>query len=174
MFTAVLSSARKRDLKSECFMIARFMALQWTSPRARETRDDPIGERKETLMSRKQGRRERPQESRAWQVFGKFMLKWDSEEEPISVQECFYELFDYFREHQDEMKMISDGSRYWFRFIGDGQYCISISQDDDGTSSFGVAGGPTVGMYDDDMSSVIFVQPKNGETDATGKEACYE
>ena len=152
MFTAVLSSARKRDLKSECFMIARFMALIWTSPWARETRDDPIGERKETLMSRRARRRERPQ-SKAKAVKDCFKEKWYRE--GTSVEDSLAELMDYFSAHKSEMKIILtvEGS-CCFRFIGDEKYFFFFIPTEEG-AVIGTAVGPRAASYDNDEADII-------------------
>lgn len=112
-------------------------------------------QRKEIAMSERWGRRDRPQKmDRGQMLLTAFMVKWQEEEED-SVQAKFCDLFDYFREHQSEMKMITDGENYWFRFVGDGGCCIAIETDDDGEDFIGTVHGPDMDRYDNEASTVI-------------------
>lgn len=103
-------------------------------------------------MSKRGRRRERPQ-SRAEMVMDRFNAKWDRE--GTDAEDCFEELCDYFVNHIAEMKaIISVDGGFYFRFIGDGDYCISVVPDDEG-ATIGTGCGPNTSIYDDSFAPII-------------------
>ena len=103
-------------------------------------------------MSKNEGRRERPQ-SKAQRVMDYFDAKWDRE--GTCVEDCFEELCDYFVNHIAEMKaIISVDGAFYFRFIGDGNYCISVVPNDEG-ATIGTGRGPNTSIYDDSIMPII-------------------